>query len=624
MRFIFTLSLFVFLQTLSTAQVLYKQDFEDGFGDMILIDQDKRPPHPNVGSLVDAWNLRAANDDLGISALSTSWTQPVGRADDWMITPVISGFGPKTFLLWKAFAIDANFRDGYEVRVSENGGAEIADFTKVIFSVNAENAAVTDRSVNMSEFEGKNIRIAFRNNSNDMFILAIDDIQVVNLKDVDMLVEGMTTTKYYPVGSESTVQFVVSNTGLNPVTSFTYEWSNGEDTYSETVNGVNLAFGQQYIGNLKFNAAEVKTYNVTLEITGVNGASDETLDNNFGYASVYGLSKPITRKMVAEEGTGTWCVWCPRGSVFMKKMRDDFPNEFIGIAVHNNDPMAFDEYDDPFGDYISGYPSVAVNRVYEVDPQDLPEFYTTTVSKEFSPIEMSATQSITNNVLNVSGNVTFYGNIEEAQFNVVSVVLEDFVKGSGPAWAQANAYAGGGQGVMGGYENLPNPVPASQMVYQEVARALPFGFSGNAETIPAELTNEQSVAFNFSYEIPTTSIAKNMYAAVFVTDDQGVIVGGTKTDALYTNVEDIKVLENLSVFPNPTDDAAFVRMNLNADAQVQISLVNVLGQVISTRQYGNVSGDQIFPVLTDGLNTGMYNIQIQINNQMINRKLMVK
>ncbi|MBK6362529.1 MAG: hypothetical protein IPF52_03160 [Saprospiraceae bacterium] len=33
-------------------------------------------------------------------------------------------------------------------------------------------------------------------------------------------------------------------------------------------------------------------------------------------------------------------------------MASTYANDFVGIAVHNNDPMAFAEYDTPFGEYI--------------------------------------------------------------------------------------------------------------------------------------------------------------------------------------------------------------------------------------------------------------------------------
>ena len=56
------------------------------------------------------------------------------------------------------------------------------------------------------------------------------------------------------------------------------------------------------------------------------------------------------------------------------------------------------------------------------------------------------------------------------------VIVEDSVRGTASGYAQANYYSGGGNGPMGGYENLPSTIPASQMTYNHVARVLAGGF----------------------------------------------------------------------------------------------------------------------------------------------------
>lgn len=68
--------------------------------------------------------------------------------------------------------------------------------------------------------------------------------------------------------------------------------------------------------------------------------------------------------MLAEEATGTWCTWCPRGAVFMAKMKEDYPDDFIGIAVHNQDPMTLTSYNTGLTNLpgFSGFPSVVVRR----------------------------------------------------------------------------------------------------------------------------------------------------------------------------------------------------------------------------------------------------------------------
>ena len=60
-----------------------------------------------------------------------------------------------------------------------------------------------------------------------------------------------------------------------------------------------------------------------------------------------------------EEGTGTWCGWCPRGIVAFRYMAEKYPETFIGIAVHKSDNLETNTYS-----YLkfNGYPSCYVNR----------------------------------------------------------------------------------------------------------------------------------------------------------------------------------------------------------------------------------------------------------------------
>jgi hypothetical protein len=73
---------------------------------------------------------------------------------------------------------------------------------------------------------------------------------------------------------------------------------------------------------------------------------------------------PVHRALV-EEYTGTWCGWCTRGLVAMKKLAETYGDDFIGVAYHNGDPMEImTQYPSP----VQGFPSAFVERNYDVDP----------------------------------------------------------------------------------------------------------------------------------------------------------------------------------------------------------------------------------------------------------------
>jgi hypothetical protein len=76
------------------------------------------------------------------------------------------------------------------------------------------------------------------------------------------------------------------------------------------------------------------------------------MSNNTLSANATTLTSIPEKFTVGEEKTGSWCGWCPRGAVALAQM-ETTPN-FIGIAVHNADPMTISSYDGGIGTYIAG------------------------------------------------------------------------------------------------------------------------------------------------------------------------------------------------------------------------------------------------------------------------------
>ena len=78
--------------------------------------------------------------------------------------------------------------------------------------------------------------------------------------------------------------------------------------------------------------------------------------------------------VLIEEGTGTWCQWCPRGDVYGKELQANYPGQFVFVAVHQGDPMDDEDYSNsmPF----IGIPNGWLDRtsISDLDPfTDLPQ-----------------------------------------------------------------------------------------------------------------------------------------------------------------------------------------------------------------------------------------------------------
>ncbi len=186
-----------------TAQVLYYEDF-DGIGGptaggagtytfpagWLKRNVDNRTPASAVSYVNEAWERR---EDFGTNvsdsvAFSTSWYAPAGAADDWMWTPLIGPLPANAELKWNSKAYDPLYPDGFEVRVmtSSQGpptggtgviGNQVTNSTQV-YSTNAEASTWTSHTVSLNAYAGQSVYIAFRNNSNDMFLLVVDDVEV--------------------------------------------------------------------------------------------------------------------------------------------------------------------------------------------------------------------------------------------------------------------------------------------------------------------------------------------------------------------------------------------------------------------------------------------------------------
>lgn len=150
--------------------------------DWLRFNVDGKTPASSVSYVNNAWIAREdfARDPTQCAAFSTSWYVPAGQANDWMWSPAIAIPAGGATLGWRAVAYDAEYRDGYEVRVKTGDAPSLANqaASTVIHSTAAEEAVWTTYAKDLSAYAGETIHVGFRNNSTDKFLLLIDDVRV--------------------------------------------------------------------------------------------------------------------------------------------------------------------------------------------------------------------------------------------------------------------------------------------------------------------------------------------------------------------------------------------------------------------------------------------------------------
>lgn len=452
--------------------------------------------------------------------------------------------------------------------------------------------------------------------------LAIDNVVVKEPFQNDAQLTAVTLDRFALINSNTVLSAEVTNVGGNAITSLEIDWNDGT-SHVQTVT-VNIAPGASasvpHPDNVTYATAIESNINVT--VSAVNGAADGDASNNSGAAMHNTLSQQTDKAVVIEEGTGTWCGWCPRGEVAMDYMTTTYPNDFIGIAVHNGDPMTVTEYDNGAG--ISGFPGCNVDRALlgESVSQSLFETYYNDRVNMGVPANVEATVSGTGANVTIDASATFYTPMSGADYRLAVVITENGVTGTTSGYNQANYYSGGGSGPMGGYENLTDPVPAADMVYDHVGVALLGGYDGQAGSVPASITDGTVANYQFTYTVPATSNKANMHAVVMLLDNNtGAIINAKEFSLSGASIADVDAI-NMNVYPNPATDNVTVAFEAAGD--YTITITDMAGRVVSTNAYSNLSGAQNIAIPVADLMSGNYIVSVAAEGASYNQVLVIK
>ena len=472
----------------------------------------------------------------------------------------------------------------------------------------------------------------------------IDDFHTVitpyTLPSVNAAVNGLSFDQGMLAGNAVTPKVVVRNLGTTPITSFELDVDYNGNNIHQSVTGLNLAS----------LATTTVTMTGTLTLTGTsmpmvatvsnvnNAGADMDANDDELSIDLSPLTPAAGKMVVGEEGTGTWCQWCPRGAVFMDMMEEKYSNYWAGIAVHNGDPMVVTTYDAGIGGLVSGYPSALVDRMSVIDPSEMEaDFLTRVQVAPKASIENGATWNATTRELKVSTSATFLSSATNA-YKLGIVLTEDEVTGTGSGYNQSNAYANNAAGPMGGFESLPNPVPAAQMVYDHVARAIAPSFTGAANSFPATVNTGETHTITATFIIPASWDETKIHIVGLLFNPQGKIdnagkatiteavangfVTGTDVTAGLNDLDQIDDL--VQVYPNPATTTVSVSLQIKEQSEVSISVTDIAGKEISSKNYGQLSGASVITINTSNTPSGVYFVNVKMNNAVTQKKIIIQ
>jgi hypothetical protein len=357
------------------------------------------------------------------------------------------------------------------------------------------------------------------------------------------------------------------------------------------------------------------------------------------------------KHVLVEEGTGTWCMWCPDGAQVIQEriepygLNANYPKAIIA-SFHNgsSDKMtiATDPYNNGTG-YISGFPMGTVDRA--------PYPTNIGISRGSWPAATGARSGLTPNfdvsMVCLWDSVTRVLSIKikaktlvagTGNYRINGYIVEDSISsglGSGFAQTSANGLnnpgstsaSGSPSWFIGKGLSLASPTVYAHMdvVRKILATTATGGIWGDtAFTNPAI---GDSIERSYTYTIPATINGSTCYPKYTKVIGMVQKYGATTADRAIencieakvrlmwktlpsTNVASLEPMQDIQVYPNPASSRIVVKGMLQNPSDVSVAIYNVLGQRVFANDYK--AGSSMFGefISVENLSNGTYFVNI--------------
>jgi hypothetical protein len=89
-------------------------------------------------------------------------------------------------------------------------------------------------------------------------------------------------------------------------------------------------------------------------------------------------------------------------------------------------------------------------------------------------------------------------------------------------------------------------------------------------------------------------------------------------------VEETSAIDGVTVFPNPTTDNATLMVETSKTAQLNLTIVNMVGQVVDSQTVNAFTGKNMVQLNTNGLAQGVYTIVLRDSNGVAKAQRLIK
>ena len=441
---------------------------------------------------------------------------------------------------------------------------------------------------------------------------------------IDAAGVAVTTFPYLILGNAPfTVSGEITNLGSSSITSMDINYSiDGASAVTESLSNLTINTYDNYTfdHSSTWNPSSSGTYDVAIWASNINGSSDMDPSNDTITGMVNVFTSFETRKPMLEVFTSSTCGPCVQGNINLATVLSNYPEQFSLLKYQmswpgNGDPYFTQEgYDRRVFYGVNSVPRLEIDGGFDANPsgmtnQDFDDFAAipsfTSLSANYSIVGQSVDVSITIDPLENmnSNNLTLYTGIfefltynnsstnGEIEFsNVMKKMLPD----------------------AGGYSI--NPLQAGVQVIENFS----FTFQGNY-TLPSDANSPINHMLNHSVED-----FENLGVVVWIQDDITKEILQSTTASLVTDVNgDLSSASKIMIFPNPTRDIATVAFQGLENSELQIKVINLLGEMVISERFTSSSNLDYYNLNVSKLNSGIYNVLLISNGDITTKQLQI-
>lgn len=449
------------------------------------------------------WYKAKSSSKDGASAFSTSRRSFDLPTDNWMITPKLQLPAENVWLKWTAKSVHYHQRDGYRVMISTTG-TSYEDFTD-LYQVEAEEYQWTKHVASLEAYAGKEVYIAFVHDSQNKFMIGIDDIFVGQLAEADFIVED-NTPRFAGNVESVVVGGTVCNSGVALDSRTLRCVLNGTDTLTSVTDE-------------HWPTGGVSDFHFDVPVQ-VGKATHYKLLSDEGHTVLEDsvICSYFPRTLLLEKATGAWCSNCTEVISYIQELEERYGSHLVCVEAHAHYGDLFEYMPYVTGMKTNSFPTIYFNRnrSNSIGGAGAKEravlrkiINTPTIAKVDLELDYAGGDSV-----KMVSKVTFAENIDNStgKYRVGYVLIEKEVQTE--SMMQSNgaiSYANHGE-----FYYLAARVPMDLMWYSNVVRNMESAFTGVKNSLPATIEGGVEYTIEDNIGIPTTVYDKTGLAVVAI------------------------------------------------------------------------------------------------------------